>query len=159
MNMENIINFRVIDDRIASGGQPNLEQIESLARSGYQVFINLALPTSTDAIPNEGELVTCLGMTYIHIPVVWDAPKPDDFHQFMGCMRAFQEKKVFVHCARNMRASSFLFLYRVIVQRMNPDIALDDVRIIWQPNETWQRYMAQMLTHYKTADKKEENHD
>jgi len=132
--MEHIINFRVIDHRIASGGQPTPDQFAALANSGCQVVINLALPTSTNALPNEGELVTRLGMTYVHIPVIWDDPRLDNFQQFLNCMQVFQDKKVFVHCALNMRASCFLFLYRVIVEGENPDIAAHDMLSIFHPN-------------------------
>ncbi len=155
--MEHIINFRMIDYRIASGGQPTAEQIESLAQAGCQVIINLALPTSTRAIPNEGELVTRLGLTYVHIPVVWERPTLDDFQQFLGVMQTYQEKKVFVHCAMNRRASCFLYLYRLIEEGVNPDIAINDMRRIFQPNETWQRYIDEVLAHY--ADTQEQPHD
>ncbi|MEM5773490.1 MAG: protein tyrosine phosphatase family protein [Anaerolineaceae bacterium] len=155
--MEHIINFRVIDYRIASGGQPTPVQISALAEAGCQVVINLALPTSTHAIANEGELVTRLGLTYIHIPVVWEKPTLDDFQQFVGVMQIYQEKKIFVHCAMNMRASCFLYLYRLIVEGMDPEIAVYDMLSVFQPNETWQRFMDEVLSHYATA--KEQTND
>ncbi len=157
--MQTIINFRIIDPRIASGGQPTFDQLIELADTGCQVVINLALPTSTNAIPNEGELVTQLGLTYVQIPVIWDEPHLDDFQQFLGCMEVFREKKIFVHCAMNMRASCFLFLYRVIALGLNPEIAADDMLSVWQPNETWQNFMAQVLSHYEIAENKGQKHD
>jgi hypothetical protein len=36
--------------------------------------INLAMPNSENAIPEEGYIVTARSMTYVHIPVPFDAP-------------------------------------------------------------------------------------
>ena len=148
--------FLQLDDNLATSGQPSEEQLAQVAQAGFQVVINLALPTSAHAIPNEGELVTRLGLTYIHIPVVSEKPALDDFQQFLGVMQIYQEKKVFVHCAMNRRASCFLYLYRLIEEGVNPDIAMNDMRCIFQPNETWQRFIDEVLAHY--ADTKE-HHD
>src|SRR5450756_117291 len=43
-----------------------------------QITCNLALPTSDNAIPNEGSVVTSLGMAYVHIPVDFKAPTQKD---------------------------------------------------------------------------------
>lgn len=153
--MQNILNFKIIDPLIASGGQPNADQISALAKAGCQVIINLALPTSTNAISNEGELVTGSGMTYVHIPVVWEEPKLDDFQQFLGCMQTFADKKIFVHCAKNMRASCFIYLYRLIVLGVDPKIAMPDMLAIWQPDETWQKFISHVLSHYQKLTIKE----
>ena len=126
-NLETIINFLNIDERIASGGQPTPGEIGSLASAGFQAVINLALPASTSALADEGALVTGYGLSYVHIPVNWEQPTLDDFDQFLGCMSAFQNKKVFVHCAMNMRVSCFLFLYRVIALGLPAEQAAGDV--------------------------------
>jgi len=154
-NLETIINFLNIDERIASGGQPTPEQIGALAEAGFKAVINLALPVSTRAIPDEGALVTGYGLSYVHIPVNWEQPTLDDFDQFLGCMTAFQNKKVFVHCAMNMRVSCFLFLYRVIAEGLPAERAASDVLKIWQPNETWQKFIAQVLATRDPSSKRE----
>ena len=80
---------------------------------GYEVLINLALLDSPGALPNEGTLVTVLGLQYFHIPVVWESPQPSDLDQFFKTMQRNQNRKVFVHCVLNMRVSVFVFLYRI----------------------------------------------
>jgi protein tyrosine phosphatase (PTP) superfamily phosphohydrolase (DUF442 family) len=156
--MENIINFRVIDYRIASGGQPTSEQFPVLAATGCQVIVNLAMPTSVNAIPNEGELVTQSGMTYIHIPVVWTNPQLDNFQEFVGIMQVYHEKKMFVHCAKNFRSSCFLYLYRVLFENVNPDIAAHDMLSVFQPNQVWQDFIDEVFAHYQASAQKESNH-
>ena len=156
--IQHITNFLPINDQLASGGQPMPEEIQALAETGFQVVINLAVPTSTHALPDEGSLVTQYGMTYLNIPVVWTNPTLDDFVQFMGCMTAFRWKKVFVHCAMNMRVSCFLFLYWVIVKGVEPEEASKNMLEIWQPDETWQQFMVMVLAHYtaRPDEKKQE---
>ncbi len=143
--LSDITNFLPITNRLGSAGQPFPEQFPLLKEAGYKMVINLALPTSTNAIPHEGELVTDLRMTYVHIPVQWEHPTLDDFHQFTQVMKAFQDRKVFVHCALNMRVSSFLYLYRVLYEGIPPETAAQSLHSIWQPNEVWLKFIADVL--------------
>ena len=133
-----ILNFLQINDLVGTGGQPAVDQFKALQEAGFQVVINLALPTSDNALANEGSLVTQLGMTYIHIPVVWERPRVDDFNQFAGIMQALRGMKIFVHCARNMRVACFIYLYRTIKQQIPQDVARRDMLKVWKPDDTWQ---------------------
>ena len=147
-DLSSIINYLQITDRITTGGQPTPGQIRLLQEAGCRVVINLALPTSLDALPNEGELVTRLGMSYVHIPVVWEQPQLDDFKQFLVVMKAFEDRPVFVHCARNMRVSCFVYLYRVIALHEPAEQGFTAIHHIWQPDDTWLRYMRSVEAHY-----------
>ena len=46
-------------------------------------------------------------------------------------------KKVLVHCQVNMRASSMVFLHRVIVGRESPEEAYKSVIAVWAPHDAW----------------------
>ena len=104
-----IYNHYRLTDSIASSGQPLEDQFKDIAEAGYDAVINLAMPDSDHAIPTEGSIVTSLGMTYIHIPVPFDAPSEGHFAAFSGYMDTLQKKKVWVHCVVNARVSAFLF--------------------------------------------------
>lgn len=65
-----ICNFLQLSNSIATAGQPTIEQFAAIKQAGYSVVINLALPTSTNAIPNEQQIVESQGMEYMAIPVV-----------------------------------------------------------------------------------------
>lgn len=140
-----ILNFIQINDLLGTAGQPTAAQLAGLADQGYQAVINLALPTSDNAIPNEGELVTRTGMSYAHIPVKFDAPNEADFEAFRGVLRAFAGRKVFVHCAMNMRVSAFVFLYRVLEERLPVGNAAVDLHRVWEPDEVWRDFIECML--------------
>lgn len=143
--IEEIHNYRHISDTIATAGQPTAEQLAALRAAGYETVINLALPTSSNALPNEGELTTAQGMRYVHIPVVWESPTMDDLERFFAVMDENRGRKVLVHCALNMRVSCFVFLYRVLRLGVSEEVAWADVLEIWEPNEVWQRFMDEVL--------------
>jgi protein tyrosine phosphatase (PTP) superfamily phosphohydrolase (DUF442 family) len=130
-----------VSDRLWSSGQLSERDIASLPALGIEVVVNLALPTSSNALAGEAELITRQGMAYIQIPVEWEDPRPEQFSQFVGVLNAFAGRKVWVHCAKNMRVSAFLYLYRKLVLLENEGDARFPMREIWNPNETWQAFI------------------
>jgi len=149
-SLTEIYNFRTIDDRLATAGQPAEEQFRMLRDAGFEAVINLALPTSDNALPNEGSIVTGLGMAYVHVPVDFRAPTAGDFRAFCGVMKAFDDRPVFVHCVATMRVSAFVFLYRVLLQRISRAEAEVDLRAIWEPNEIWSRFISEQIGAYES---------
>jgi protein tyrosine phosphatase (PTP) superfamily phosphohydrolase (DUF442 family) len=147
--MKDIYNFVKISDSIATSGQPTKEQFSVIKNSGYQVVVNLALPTSTNALADEKQIVEALGMQYIHIPVMWENPRIEDVEQFFSVMEASNDKKTFVHCAANMRVSAFMYLYRRLHEHINDEDAKKALHQIWIPNEVWQKFIAQVIEYYR----------
>lgn len=139
--INDITNYLEITPWLGTAGMPTADQIETIADAGYQAVINLALEESPGAIADEHERVTRLGMKYIHIPVVWESPQISDLEQFFATMQQLTGLKVFVHCVLNMRVSVFVYLYREIILKEDPEIAFQDLLKIWQPDDTWQDLM------------------
>jgi len=128
-------------DWLWSSGQLSERDISRLPELGIEAVINLALPTSSNALPEEAKLVTGQGLAYVQIPVEWEQPKPEQFAQFAGVLNAFTGRNVWVHCARNMRVSAFIYLYRKLVLRESEEQASFPMREVWSPNELWQEFM------------------
>jgi protein tyrosine phosphatase (PTP) superfamily phosphohydrolase (DUF442 family) len=143
--LSDIYSFLSISERLGTGGQPTEDQFRTIREAGFETVINLALPTSDNALAHEGSLVTGLGMSYVHIPVDFKAPTSEDFRTFRQVMAAFDGRRVFVHCAANMRVSAFVFLYRVLHQRVGITEAEHDLHAIWQPDEVWSRFIRDQL--------------
>ena len=141
--------FRAVGDKLGTAGQPTQEQFRTVREAGFEAVINLALPTSDNALPNEGSVVTGLGMSYIHIPVDFKAPTAQDFRGFCRVMAAFDEGPVFVHCAANKRVSAFVFLYRVLCQHVALPDAERDLHTVWQPDEIWSQFIQQQLKNHE----------
>jgi protein tyrosine phosphatase (PTP) superfamily phosphohydrolase (DUF442 family) len=135
--MKEIRSYFKVNETIASSGQPTKEQFSTIANYGYSAVVNLAMPTSDFAIANEDEIVCALGMLYVPIPVVWEAPQLTDLEHFFVAMQNFKDKKVWVHCALNMRASCFIYLYKKHVLKAPDEQALHPMREIWQPSGVW----------------------
>lgn len=146
--LNRIRNFREIEERLLSAGQPSAEDLTSFRACGVETVINLALSTSDKALPDERAVVEKLGMRYIHIPVEWEAPTPEDFQVF--CTALDQERAaartVLVHCAANKRVSSFVFLYRVLKLGEPQEVAAQDLNAIWRPDSVWQDFIDRQLT-------------
>ena len=136
--IENICNFLQLSNRIATAGQPTIEQYPAIAIAGYQVVINLALKDSPKALADEGSIASNLGLEYIDIPVEWDAPTLEKLQEFVSVMDVHIEQKIFVHCAANKRVSVFMYLYRQIHQGVDETTARRDLAKIWVPNQIWQ---------------------
>ncbi|MEW6492796.1 MAG: protein tyrosine phosphatase family protein [Cyanobacteriota bacterium] len=146
-SIQSIYNFLKLSDSIATSGQPTKEQFSTIKEAGYQVLVNLALPESPNALPDEKKVVEALGMQYVHIPVIWENPKIEDVTHFFSVMKANADKTIFVHCAANMRVSAFMYLYRRIHEHISEEEAKQDLHQIWVPNEVWQKFMEQVVEH------------
>lgn len=140
-----LIAHRRINDRLASAGQPRAEHFAVLAKAGYEAVINLAMPTSPNFLVDEAALCAQHGMSYHHIPVPFDAPDAGHVNAFTAQMRALAGRKIFVHCALNLRASAFVFLHRVLDLGESPQKASQDLLAIWQPQGAWRALIDRSL--------------
>ena len=140
-----ILNHHDVTADIASSGQPSAAQFKEIAASGYQVVINLAMPDHDNAIANEGSIVTSLGLTYIHIPVSFDAPTDDQLATFSGYMDTLERKKVWVHCIVNARVSAFLFCYLQKNRGLSAEQSATPLLEQWLPqmDKVWKEFISQ----------------
>ena len=143
--MPALIAQRRIDAGLITAGQPWPEQFATLKQAGVEAIVNLAMPTSPNYLADEAQRCSELGISYVAIPVDWDAPGRADVEHFFAAMDALATRKTLVHCALNMRASAFTYLYRVLQQAVPHDKAWQDVAAVWTPNPTWQALIDEML--------------
>jgi protein tyrosine phosphatase (PTP) superfamily phosphohydrolase (DUF442 family) len=146
-SIESIKAFRKISSHLGTAGQPLASEFPLIGAAGYAVIINLALPSSTGAIAQESELVRGLGLEYVAIPVSWEAPDLQDLHRFFEVMKELGDRRIFVHCAANMRVSVFVYLYRVLRLGLESAVAKEDLEQIWIPNQTWAVFIEKALAH------------
>ena len=139
-----ILNYHQATDNIASSGQPTKAQFSEISAGGYAAIINLAMPDHEHSIANEGSIVTSLGMTYIHIPVPFDAPNEDHFEAFSAYMDALESRKVWVHCIVNARVSAFLFRYLQDNRGLSAAAAKTPILEQWLPqmDSIWNEFIS-----------------
>lgn len=132
--LETVRNFQQVSDRLASSGQIGYDQVPLLREAGYDVVVNLAV-ADEERNAREGFFVTREGMTYIHIPVDWNEPSMSDVELFFDVMEANADRKIYVHCFANMRASAFVYMYRTLVEGVPEDEARATMNDVWDPWE------------------------
>lgn len=139
---QDITNWRRLDARVTTSGQPTAAQLAAIAGLGVRHVINLGLHTHEHALPDERGDVTRLGMIYTHIPVDFTAPTDADFDAFRAAFEATPPDQVHVHCIFNWRVSAFFYRYRRDVLGMDEAAARADMDPIWQPHGVWADFIA-----------------
>lgn len=135
--LSEIRNYKAYSPLFSSSGQPSEEQLQAVKAAGFERVAYIAFSDSRGAIDNEDTIVKELGMDYVQVPVIWDAPTVSDFYAFAGAMQREPGRKTLLHCQANYRASAFAFLYRVLYLDVPLAEAKADMNEIWTPNETW----------------------
>ena len=130
---------------LSTSGQPTRAFLETLREQGYEAVVYLAPPTVPDALADEPKIVGRQGLVFVNIPIAWEKPTAADFDAFTRVMKALENRKVWVHCQMNLRASSMVFLHRVITLKEPPDKAWESVQRAWVPNATWKAYILATL--------------
>jgi protein tyrosine phosphatase (PTP) superfamily phosphohydrolase (DUF442 family) len=134
---EDIYNWRRLDDRITTSGQPTETQLADIQALGVAQVVNFALHTHEKALPDEAVSVRRLGMTYTHIPVDFQNPTEQDFQQFCAVMDQFKDAPLHVHCIANYRVSAFFYRYRRDVLGWDGVAARVHMDAIWKPEGVW----------------------
>ena len=132
-----IMNWRRLDPRVTTSGQPTTDQLAAIADLGVVHVINLGLHTHPNALADERGDVERLGMTYTHIPVDFAAPTDEDFARFQAAFEATAPDKVHVHCIFNWRVSAFFYRYYRDVLNTDEATARTTMDSIWQPEGVW----------------------
>ena len=137
-------NFHLLTPMIGTCGQPKAEDFALLAGEGYEVVVNLAMADSDDAIAEEGQLVSAQGMSYLHMPVPFDAPTAEHLRQFCRLMEALEGRKILVHCQVNARVSAFMFQYLTLTKGASEAEATTPLLTKWLPqmDAVWQGFLA-----------------
>jgi protein tyrosine phosphatase (PTP) superfamily phosphohydrolase (DUF442 family) len=140
--------FVPIAPHLATSGQPTAAQFEAIKAAGYSVVVNLAMPTSSNWLPDEPEVLSNLGLDYVHIPVLWENPILADYDQMCETIDNHKDHKIWIHCAKNMRASAMMYLYQRLQVKLAHDVAWRYVTQVWQPNEVWHNFIEATLELY-----------
>ena len=124
-----IAKFYWIDDRLATGGQPTLEQFASLKREGFRTIINLREPSEHDAAAEAAE-ARRLGLGYVSIPVRAAEPRDEQVDAFLAAMKDKKIWPAFVHCGTANRVAAFWLIHRVLVDGWEFSDAENEARLV-----------------------------
>jgi protein tyrosine phosphatase (PTP) superfamily phosphohydrolase (DUF442 family) len=144
LSIKNIFNFYQLSKKIATAGQPTADQFKLIKDNRYEIIINTAAKDYDLVIPNEGEIIQGLGLLYVNIPVILNDPKIEQYYQFRDLMNLFEGKKIFLHCAKNIRVSAFCYLYFTSEKSWEEEKAKTPIFRAWQPDEAWKSIIKQI---------------
>jgi protein tyrosine phosphatase (PTP) superfamily phosphohydrolase (DUF442 family) len=130
-------NVVVIGPQRVTSGQPTPAALRELGRLGFQAVIYLAPFSMPDAVKDEPEILQRQGIQFIHIPIPFGKPEETHARAVSEALTSLAGKKVLVHCQVNMRASSMVFLHRVLAEREEPAQAYAAVSAVWSPQGPW----------------------
>ena len=102
-------------------------------------IVNLGLHTHPRALPDEAGAVAALGLTYVHIPVDFDAPTEADYAAFRAAL-AGGDTPLHVHCIVNARVTAFFYRYRR-EQGVDEATARRDLERVWKPGGVWAAFV------------------
>ncbi len=134
-----------IDERLVTSGQPSAKALAALRDQGFEAVIYLAPSTVPDAVKDEASIVEGQGIAFAHIPIVFSNPTEADYRRFAQAMKRFQGGKLLVHCQVNLRASSLVFLWRVLERGERPEEAFRSVSRVWTPQGPWKGLIESQL--------------
>jgi protein tyrosine phosphatase (PTP) superfamily phosphohydrolase (DUF442 family) len=137
-----IYNFRRLSPTLTTSGQPTEEQFKQIAEACVGTVINLAMPDSPHALPNEAELLAGFGVRYVPIPVDFAAPRESDYERFAEEMDALGDAAAHVHCIANYRVAAFLYRYRRERLGWTEEEARPDLDAVWQPEGIWADFIS-----------------
>jgi protein tyrosine phosphatase (PTP) superfamily phosphohydrolase (DUF442 family) len=140
-----------ISPTLVTSGQPTVNALRSLAAQGFEAVIYLAPSTVPDAIAEEPALLKSQGIEFIHIPVPFMQPTESHVAQLSAALERLKAKRVLVHCQVNMRASTLVFLHRVIVNGEDPALAYEAVARVWSPRGPWKTLVLEQLRRHWIA--------
>ncbi len=137
-----------IHPNLMTSALPEEEDFAEMAAQGYEVVISLCQDIDAKTLEDEDTLVSRAGMRYIHLPVTFAEPTIDDYELLRDILRSVQNRKVWLHCARNWRVSAFMVIYHIIEMSMSHSEAEEIAHRIWKPNEIWQARIDEAIEKY-----------
>jgi uncharacterized protein (TIGR01244 family) len=138
---EQIYNWRRLDGRLTTSGQPSEAELQAIAGLGVGTVVNLALHSHEKALADEAKSCAALGMRYLHRPVEFANPTQADLDWFFAVMDDLGDAPVHVHCIANYRVSAFLYRYRIERLGWDKAKARADMDAIWTPEGVWAAFV------------------
>ena len=120
-----ISGFYYVEDGVAVGGQPTVEQIPTLAANGYRTVINLRLASEFDAEP-VALAARRAGMSYVSVPISAKEPTDEAVEEFLRVTDDPGIYPIYIHCGSGNRAAALWMIRRVLREGWHVGIAMSE---------------------------------
>lgn len=143
--------FYWIDERIATGGQPLLEQIPALKKEGFRTIINLREPSEYDEAAEAAE-ARRLGLRYLSIPFRTADPKDEAVDAFLAAMKDRKIWPAFVHCGSGNRVAALWMIHRVVLDGWNFADAEYEAKLVGLKSENLREFAYEYVCRHGRAE-------
>ena len=144
-------NVVVISDQLVTSGQPTAAALAGLKAQGFEAVISLGPRGGPDLVPQEPALVRGQGIEFLALPFPPDGPSEAQYAAVADALRRVQGRRTLVHCQVNWQVSTFVFLYRVIEGKEEPEAAYRAVARVWSPSGPWKQFLLTQLRKHGIA--------
>jgi len=121
-----MLNPRRVNEELAIGPQPGVNELADLRRSGFRSVVNLRASDELDqpmSPDEERRLVEDMEMEYLSLPVAVSGYAADAIHRFLEEVKHLP-KPVYVHSRDGNRSGVFAAMYEALEQGLTGDAAL-----------------------------------
>jgi len=145
-DLPDLKNYQVNTPQMISAGLPT--------EAHFRTFKSMGVTHVIDLIPGdrseESQLMEALQLSYSNIAVEWQNPTLKNFRDYVAAMQQSSSSQgiTLTHCRLNWRGAVFTYLYRVTQLNEQEELARKDMLAIWEPNDTWQAFIDQVLVVY-----------
>lgn len=98
---------------VATGGQPGVKHLRSLARAGYHTVLDMRMPDEPRGYDEAGA-TRAAGLRYVTIPVTHEGFVDSLFTTFRATMQEVAPQGVLVHCASGNRVGAAMIPWLVL---------------------------------------------
>lgn len=145
---QGIRNFLRVNEKICTGGQPTMEQLEELKSGGVRAILNLRRPSEYDAAAEEAK-ARALGLRYFNIAVEPEAPTDAQVEEFLKILADSQNRPIFIHCGSANRVGAFWMIRRVLVDEWSLADAEAEAKRIGLSNEKTRAFALDYLRRHE----------
>jgi protein tyrosine phosphatase (PTP) superfamily phosphohydrolase (DUF442 family) len=144
-------NVVVINDLLLTAGQPTASALAGLKGMGVEAVISLGPRGGPDLVPQEPAIVRGQGIEFIALPFPQDGPSEAQYDAVAQALRQVQGRRTLLHCQVNWQVSTFVFLYRVLEGKEDPELAYQAVAKVWSPSPPWKQFLVTQLRKHGIA--------
>jgi protein tyrosine phosphatase (PTP) superfamily phosphohydrolase (DUF442 family) len=106
--MHDVPNFRVVDELVWAGGQPDAQAYRALAEGGVRLVVDLRTGAADDPRKDDPGFLNSLGIAYVSLPVAdGHVPSTDQVGRFTTLAKS-TPGRVYVHCGGGVGRTSAL---------------------------------------------------
>ena len=139
-----------LDGSFATGGQPTESAYAKAAANGFHSVLSLRTAGEGVDLTRERSLVERNDLRYFNIPVVSNAPRPEQADEFIRLVKEKSNHPMLINCSSANRVGAFMMIFRVLEQGWPEDKALKEALKIGLRGDELKKFARNYIAQHKT---------